>query len=160
MRFLRAFVIGLFCMGILPACSVTDRGIVKIQVEDELILGSPLDEVRDHWYWYSKKQLQLDPLSAEKGLLTYRGISHDPGVTSFFLYFGIKNKTLRQVEWRYRPSLTEIKSQEILADWTKRLWKPSVEHRWGSKVYVWADRKARLELMVGDGICILRHRMR
>jgi hypothetical protein len=145
---------------LLPACSLTDRGIAKIQIEDELILGSPLDEVRVHWYWYSKKRLQIDPLSAEKGFLTYRGVSYDPGVTSFILYFSIKNKALKQVEWRYRPSLTEIKTKELLDYWTQRLWSPSTEHHWGSKVFVWADRKARLELVMGDGICHLRHRLR
>jgi hypothetical protein len=146
---------------LLPACSMTDRGISRIQVEDELILGSPLDEVRDHWYWYSKKRLQIDPLSAQKGYLTYRGVSHDPGVTSFILYFSIKTKDLRQIEWRYRPSLTEIKSQELLHYWTGRLkFKPSIWAQWGGKVYVWADRKAKLELVVGEGICHLRHRLR
>jgi len=146
---------------LLSACAFADRGIAKIQLEDELILGLPLDEVRDHWYWYSKKRLQMDPLSAEKGYLTYRGESHDPGVTSFILYFSIKTKTLRQVEFRYRPSITEMKSKELISLWSNTLkFKPSTGHHWGGKVYTWADRKAKLELTVGDGICHLRHRLR
>ncbi len=143
------------------SCALSDRGIARIQLEDELILGLPLDEVRDHWYWYSKKRLQLDPLSAEKGYLTFRGESHDPGVTSFILYFSIKTKALRQVEFRYRPSITEMKEKELLIHWSKTLgFKPSVGHRWGGKIYTWADRKAKLELTVAEGICHLRHRLR
>jgi hypothetical protein len=143
------------------SCGLSDRGIARIQLEDELILGLPVDEVRDHWYWYSKKRLQVDPLSAEKGYLTYRGESHDPGVTSFILYFDIKRKVLHHVEFRYRPSLTEIKEKQLLDQWTRTLgFKPSLGRRWGGKVYTWADRKAKLELLVADGICLLRHRLR
>lgn len=143
------------------SCNLRDRGIAKIQLEDELILGLPLDEVRDHWYWYSKKRLQVDPLSAEKGYLTYRGESHDPGVTSFILYFDIKKKILHDVEFRYRPSITVMKEQELLIHWTRELgFKPTVGHRWGGKTYTWADRKAKLELTVADGICLLRHHLR
>ena len=144
----------------LSACALSDKGIAKIQLEDELILGLPLDEVRDHWYWYSKKRLQIDPLSAEKGFLTYRGVSYDPGVTSFILYFSIKDKRLKHVEFRYRPSLTEIKTGELVKEWTERLGPPSIRRRWSSKRYVWADRKAKLEITVGDGICHLHHRLR
>jgi len=147
--------------GLASSCALSDRGIAKIQLEDELILGLPVDEVREHWYWYSKKRLRVDPVSAEKGYLTYRGESHDPGITSFILYFNIKTKTLHHVEFRYRPSITQMKEKELLIHWTRELgFKPSTHRRWGGKMYRWADRKALLELTVADGICVLRHRLR
>ena len=43
--------------------------------------------------------------------------------------------------------------------WTKRLWPPSYQPRWNTHVYVWRDRKAKLELYVADGICHLVHQL-
>jgi hypothetical protein len=80
-------------------------------------------------------------------------------VTGFYLFFNSKKKNLEQVEWRYHSSMTEAKEKELLDYWTKKLWEPSYHQRWDGKVYVWNDRKARLELYLADGICHLIHRL-
>jgi hypothetical protein len=53
----------------------------------------------------------------------------------------------------------ESKEKELLDYWSKKLWRPGFQQRWNSRVYLWQDRKARLELYMADGICHLIHRL-
>jgi hypothetical protein len=93
-------------------------------------------------------------MSSESDVV-YRGVSRDPAVTGFYFFFNSKTKTLQQIEWRYQSSMTEAKEGELLDYWTGKLWAPSLHQRWDGKVYVWADRKAQLQLYLADGICHL-----
>ena len=138
-------------------CHWTDRGLARLQVTDDLTLGMSLEEAKDHWYLYSQKPLQVDQEMSEDSLLAYRGSSRDAGVTGFYLFFNSKNRNLERVEWRYHSSMTETKEKELLEYWSKKLWNPSLSHRWGGHVYVWGDRRAQLELYIADGICHLVH---
>ena len=144
---------------LLTGCNFTDKGLIKLQVVDELYLGTPLDEIKQHWYLYSLKPLQVDQSMSNDAQIVYRGVSRDPGVTSFYLFFNTKTKAFEKAEWRYHSSMTETKQQELLDYWSKKLWDPSLNHRWEGKVYVWSDRKARLELYLADGICHLIQRL-
>jgi len=55
--------------------------------------------------------------------------------------------------------MTKSKEKELLEEWTRKLWKPNLHHRWEGRVYSWGDRKAHLELYLADGICHLIHRL-
>jgi hypothetical protein len=143
----------------LAGCNFTDRGLIKLQVVDELYLGTALDEIKQHWFLYSLKPLQVDQSMSNDSQIVYRGVSRDLGVTSFYLFFNTRTKTFEKAEWRYHSSMTETKEQELLDYWTKKLWEPSLNHRWEGRVYVWSDRKARLELYLADGICHLIQRL-
>ncbi len=159
MRFqMRWFILGCCLWGIL-ACNLSDRGLAKLQVIEDLTLGLSLDDVKQQWFLYSTKPLQVDQAMSSDSDIVYRGVSRDPGVTSFYLYFNSKSKVLEQAEWRYHSSMTEAKEKELMDLWTKKLWEPSYQQRWDGKVYVWSDRKARLELYLADGICHLIHRL-
>ena len=140
-------------------CSLTDRGLYKLQVVEDLTLGSAMDDIKQNWFLFSTKPLQVDQAMSSESAIAYRGVSRDPGVTSFYLYFNSKTKTLEQAEWRYHSSMTEMKEKELLDYWSKKLWSPSFHQRWEGKVYVWSDRKARLELYLADGICHLIQRV-
>ncbi|HUO57691.1 MAG TPA: hypothetical protein VMV05_05895 [bacterium] len=143
----------------LAGCNFSDRGLAKLQVVEDLKLGTPLEDVKQEWFLYSTKPLQVDQSVSSESDIVYRGVSRDPGVTSFYLFFNSKKKILEQAEWRYHSSMTEAKEMELKDYWTKRLWPPSYHHRWEGKVYVWSDRRARLELYLADGICHLIHRL-
>ena len=155
MRWMTTLVL-LFLLG---GCNLTDRGMVKLQVVEDLKLGTSLEDAKQQWFLYSVKPLQVDQAVSSDTAIVYRGISRDPGVTGFYLFFNSKKKVLEQVEWRYHSSMTEAKEKELLDQWTKKLWEPSYHQRWDGKVYVWSDRKARLELYLADGICHLIHRL-
>lgn len=155
MRWFSSLCLLVFLMG----CNMTDRGIAKLQVVEDLTLGQNMEDVKQQWFLYSAKALQVDPALSSDRLIACRGVSRDPSVTAFFLYFNSKTKILEQAEWRYHSSMTESKEKELQEYWTKKLWPPSYQQRWDGKVYVWADRKARLELYLADGICHLIHRL-
>ena len=144
---------------LLSGCSFSDRGMAKLQVVEDLKLGTSMEDVKQQWFLYSTKPLQVDQAVSSESAIVYRGISRDPGVTGFYLFFNSKKKNLEQVEWRYHSSMTEAKEKELLDYWAKKLWEPSYHQRWDGKVYVWSDRKARLELYLADGICHLIHRL-
>jgi hypothetical protein len=91
--------------------------------------------------------------------LTYRALSRDVSVNSFYLRFDLK-RTLREVEWRFRPSMAEVKEVQLEQYWAKRLWEPTKHRGFDGTTYVWADRKAKLELYVSTGICHLTHKLR
>lgn len=150
---------GLLSLLLLSGCGFSDRGLIKLQVVEDLRLGTSMEDVKQQWFLYSVKPLQVDQAVSSERQIVYRGMSRDPGVTSFYLFFNSKTKKLEQSEWRYHSSMTEGKEKELLDYWTKRLWKPSYHQRWEGKVYVWSDRKARLELYLADGICHLIHRI-
>jgi hypothetical protein len=151
---------GCLCVfALLSGCNLSDRGLAKLQVVDELVLGAGLDEIKEHWFNFSIKRLQVEQTISNESFLVYRGVSRDPGVTSFYLFFRSKDKTLEKVEWRYHSSMTAVKEKELLDYWSKQLWAPSYHQRWEGKVFVWSDRKARLELYLADGICHLIHRL-
>jgi hypothetical protein len=143
----------------LAGCNFSDRGLAKLQVVEDLKLGISMDDVKQQWFLYSTKPLQVDDAVSSESDIVYRGVSRDPGVTSFYLFFNSKTKTLEQIEWRYHSSMTDMKENELLELWTKKLWSPSLHQRWDGRVYVWTDRKARLELYLADGICHLIHRL-
>lgn len=154
----RKILIFLVCVGA-AGCNFSDRGISKLEVVDELVLGMSLDEVKTHWYLYSTKALQVEQAISSESQLVYRGVSRDPGVTAFYLFFNTRTKVLERAEWRYHSSMTNSKEKELLEEWTKKLWTPSLHHRWDGRVYAWSDRKASLELYLADGICHLIHRL-
>ena len=141
-----------------PTCRITDRGLAKLEVEEELRLGMPLNEVKARWYQYSKKPLVFDRAMSDEKVIAYRGMNRDESVNSFYLRFDLK-RNLREVEWRYRPSMTSEKEQQLLELWTQRLWKPSLRIGFEGTTFYWADRKAVLELYVSSGICNLIHRL-
>ncbi len=143
----------------LSGCNFNDKGLAKLQVVEDLKLGSLMEDVKQQWFLYSSKALQVDQAVSSEKDIVYRGVSRDQGVTSFYLFFNSKTKKLEQVEWRYHSSMTEAKEQELRDFWAKKLWEPSYHQRWDGKVYVWSDRKARLELYLADGICHLIHRL-
>ncbi len=149
----------LLLITVLSGCSFSDRGMAKLQVVEDLKLGTSIEDVKQQWFLYSTKPLQVDQAVSSESAIVYRGISRDPGVTGFYLFFNSKKKNLEQVEWRYHSSMTEAKEKELLDYWAKKLWEPSYHQRWDGKVYVWSDRKARLELYLADGICHLIHRL-
>src|SRR5579872_942178 len=155
MRWMTHLLLVLFLAG----CGFSDRGMAKLQVVEDLKLGTSLEDVKQQWFLYSVKPLQVDQAVSSESAIVYRGISRDPGVTVFYLFFDSKKKNLEQVEWRYHSSMTEAKEKELLDYWAKKLWEPSYHQRWDGKVYVWSDRKARLELYLADGICHLIHRL-
>jgi len=144
---------------VLCSCNLSDRGLAKLEVVDELALGMPLDEVKSHWFLFSTKPLQVESAVSNDTQLVYRGVSRDPGVTGNYFFFEPKNKTLTRVEWRYHSSMIHTKEKELLDQWTQRLWKPSFHRRWDGKVYSWTDRKAKLELYLSEGICHLIQRL-
>jgi len=78
---------GLLVLIGLAGCDMTDRGIARLQVADDLTLGSSLEEVKGHWYFYSSKALQVDQIMSSSSYLVYRGASLDAGVTGFYLFF-------------------------------------------------------------------------
>jgi len=149
----------LFLTLFLAGCGFSDRGMAKLQVVEDLKLGTLMDDVKQQWFLYSSKPLQVDQAVSSEKDIVYRGVSRDPGVISFYLYFNSKTKKLEQAEWRYHSSMTESKEKELRDYWAKKLWEPSYHQRWDGKVYVWSDRKARLELYLADGICHLIHRL-
>jgi len=144
----------------LSGCDFRDRGIARLQVVEDLVLGTSLEEVKDHWYLYSKKPFLVDQEMSTSSAVVYRGESRDTGVTGFYMFFNSKNRVLEQVEWRYHSSMTEAKEKELLDLWTKKLGEPSLSRRWGGHVYAWSDRRAKLELYISDGICHLIHRLK
>ncbi len=139
----------------LAGCHLTDRGLSKLQVAEDLALGASLEDVKQQWFLYSSKSLVMDQTVSSDSDIVYRGASRDPEVTGFYLFFNSRTKILHQVEWRYYSSMTEAKEKELLDYWSRKLWPPSVHHRWGGEVYVWQDRKAQLDLYLADGICHL-----
>jgi hypothetical protein len=140
---------------LLAGCNLADRGLSKLQVVEDLTLGSSLEDIKQQWFLYSDKPLVVDEAMSSGSDLVYRGVSHDPAVTGLYFFFDSKSKILHQVEWRYQSSMTEAKEKELLEDWTKKLWEPSYHRRWDGQVYVWSDRKAQLQLYLADGICHL-----
>jgi len=142
-----------------PRCTFKDRGLAKLEIEDELRLGNTLDEVRSHWYQYSTKPLVFDAALSDTKRLTYRGNNRDMSVNSFYVRFDLK-RTLREAEWRYQASMADVKERQLLEYWTERLWKPSRRRGLDSTTYLWVDRKAELRLYVATGICHLPHRLR
>lgn len=140
---------------LLAGCNLSDRGLSKLQVVEDLILGSSLEDIKQQWFLYSDKPLVVDDSMSGGSNIVYRGVSRDPAVTGFYLFFDPKTKTLRQVEWRYQSSMTAAKEKELLDTWTKKLWAPSYHRRWDGQVYVWSDRRAQLQLYHADGICHL-----
>jgi hypothetical protein len=158
LRLFRIFGI-LLALVWVSACNMEDRGLSKLQVTEDLTLGSRLDDVKTDWFLYSTKALQVDQVLSTDTHLAYRGVSRDPSVTEFYFFFNNKTLVLDQVEWRYHTSMAESKEKELLDKWTKKLWPPSYQPRWNTHVYVWRDRKAKLELYVADGICHLVHQL-
>jgi hypothetical protein len=151
----------LFCLLLLglAGCNLTDRGLAKLQVVEDLILGLPMDDIKHNWFLYSTKPMQVDQDMSDETAIVYRGVSRDRGVTGFYLYFNPKTKILEKAEWRYHSSMTAIKEKELVELWTKQLWPPSFHRRWDGRVYSWEDRRARLELYIADGICHLIQRL-
>ena len=158
-RILFSFLWGAAVLTGLCGCDIADRGLAKLQVVEDLALGSAMDDIKQNWFLFSTKPLQVDQEISSESAIVYRGVSRDPGVTSFYLYFNSKTKILEQAEWRYHSSMTETKEKELLDLWSKKLWTPSFHQRWDGQVYVWSDRKARLELYLADGICHLIQRL-
>lgn len=142
-----------------PSCTFTDRGLSRMEIEDELKLGVSLDEVRSRWYQYSTKPLVFDSALSDTKHLVYRGTNIDTSVNAFYLRFDLK-RTLRQVEWRYQPSMSDIKARQLIDYWTRKLWKPARRRSLEGTTYLWVDRKAELRLFVATGICQLTQRLR
>ncbi len=153
------FTMGLILLLSLTGCGFSDRGLAKLQIVEDLKLGASMEDVKQEWFLYSSKPLQVDQAVSSERDIVYRGVSRDLGVTSFYLFFNSKTKKLEQAEWRYHSSMTEAKEQELKDYWAKKLWEPSYHQRWDGRVYVWSDRKARLELYLADGICHLIQRL-
>jgi hypothetical protein len=151
---MRALLGSLFIL-FLTGCNLADRGLSKLQVVDDLKLGTSMEDAKQQWFLYSTKPLQVDQSVGSDSDIVYRGVSRDPAVTAFYLFFNSKTQVLEQAEWRYHSGMTEAKEEELLDFWTKKLWVPSYHRRWDGKVYVWSDRKAQLELYLADGICHL-----
>jgi len=154
---------GLVAVGLLyffsPSCTLSDRGLAKLEIEEELRLGMPLDEVKSRWYQYSTKPLVFDSALSDTKHLVYRGNNRDTSVNAFYLRFDLK-RTLREAEWRYQPSMAGVKEPQLVDFWTQKLWRPVRRRRFGGTSYLWVDRKAELELFVATGICQLTHRLR
>jgi hypothetical protein len=145
----------LFLSLFLAGCHLSDQGLSRLQVAEDLSLGTHLEDIQQQWFMYSTKELLVDQAMSTDSEMVYRGVSRDPAVTGFYFFFNSKTKILHQVEWRYQSSMTEAKEKELLDYWSKRLWEPSCHQRWDGKVYVWEDRKAQLQLYLADGICHL-----
>ncbi len=145
----------LFIAATLTGCNLSDRGLSKLQVAEDLMLGANMEDSKQQWFLYSTKELVVDQLMSTDSDIVYRGVSRDPAVTGFYFFFNSKTKILHQIEWRYQSSMTEAKEKELLDYWAKKLWNPSYHQRWEGKVYVWDDRKAQLQLYLADGICHL-----
>jgi hypothetical protein len=145
----------LFLLFCLVGCNFTDRGLSKLQVVEDLTLGTPMEDIKQQWFLYSDKPLVVEEAMSTDSDIVCRGVSRDQSVTGLYFFFDARSKALRQVEWRYQSSMTEAKEKELLETWSKKLWAPSNEHRWGGTVYVWSDRKAQLQLYLADGICHL-----
>ena len=143
----------------LTGCTFSDRGLAKLQVAEDLKLGTAMEDVKQQWFLYSVKPFQVDQAMSNDQYIVYRGVSRDPAVTGFYLFFNSRKKQLEQAEWRYHSSMTEGKEKDLMDYWSKKLWSPSYHQRWDGKVYVWNDRRARLELYLADGICHLIHRL-
>src|SRR5579883_2371771 len=88
-------------------CDLADRGLSKLQVAEDLTLGAPLEDMKQQWFLYSDKPLVVDEAMSSDSEIVYRGVSRDPAVTSFYLFFNPRDKVLHQVEWRYHSSMTE-----------------------------------------------------
>jgi len=151
--------ISLILLGFLAGCHLSDRGLSKLQVVEDLTLGANMEDVKQQWFLFSNKELVVDQSMSTESEIVYRGVSRDPAVTSFYFFFNSRSKVLHQVEWRYHSSMTEAKEEELLDYWSKKLWVPSYHQRWDGKVYVWEDRKAQLQLYLADGICHLIQRL-
>ncbi|HJT25406.1 MAG TPA: hypothetical protein VJ873_12595 [bacterium] len=148
-------VTALISLFILAGCNFSDRGLSKLQVVEDLTLGSALEDIKQQWFLYSDKPLVVDESMSSGSNIVYRGVSRDPAVTGLYLFFDPKTKMLRQVEWRYQSSMTDAKEKELLDTWTRKLWAPSYHRRWDGQVFIWSDRKAQLQLYLADGICHL-----
>jgi hypothetical protein len=142
-----------------PTCTLKDRGLAKLEIEDELKLGISLDEVKSHWYQYSTKPLVFDAALSDTKHIVYRGNNRDMSVNSFYVRFNLK-RSLREAEWRYQASMAQVKEKQLLDYWTKRLWRPVRRRGIDGTTYLWVDRKAELILYVTTGICHLTHRLR
>jgi hypothetical protein len=157
------WVVGLAIVGLLlffsPSCTFKDRGLAKLEIEDELRLGMSLDEVKNHWYQYSTKPLVFDAALSDTQHITYRGNNRDMSVNAFYVRFDLK-RTLREAEWRYQPSMADVKERQLLEYWTQKLWRPWRRRGLDGTTYLWIDRKAELELYVTTGICHLTQRLR
>lgn len=143
----------------LAGCHWGDRGLSKLQIVDDLLLGSSLDDIKQQWFLFSTRSLVVDQALSTGSDLVYRGVSRDPSVTGFYFFFDTKTQKLHQVEWRYQSSMTESKEQELLEHWTRKLGEPAVHQRWGGKVHTWSDRKAALEIYHAEGVCHLVQRL-
>jgi hypothetical protein len=152
-------MLGAFLLIVLAGCNLSDRGMAKLQVAEDLKLGTSMEDAKQQWFNYSSKPLVVDQTMSTDSDIVYRGVSFEPSVTGFYLFFNSKTKVLEQVEWRYHSSMTEAKEKELLDLWTRKLWTPSYHQRWDGKVYVWSDRKAQLQLYLADGICHLIQRL-
>jgi hypothetical protein len=151
---------GIILFFLLPlACGLEDKGFSKLQVAEDLSLGTKLDDVKTDWFLYSTKTLQLDQTMSNDSDLVYRGVSRDPSVTGFYFYFNVRTKILEHLEWCFHSSRTDSKEKELLEKWTQKLGPPSFEQHWGNRGYLWKDRKARLELYFSEGVCHLDHRL-
>jgi len=153
------WILSLTLLVSMGGCTFSDRGLSKLQVAEDLTLGTPMEDVKQQWFLYSVKHLQVDQAMSSDKFIVYRGVSRDPAVTGFYLFFNSRKKILEQAEWRYHSSMTEAKEKDLMEYWSKKLWSPSYHQRWDGKVYVWNDRRARLELYLADGICHLIHRL-
>ena len=100
------FTMGLILLLSLTGCGFSDRGLAKLQIVEDLKLGASMEDVKQEWFLYSSKPLQVDQAVSSEKDIVYRGVSRDLGVTSFYLFFNSKNKKLEQVEWRYHSSMT------------------------------------------------------
>lgn len=149
----------LILFSLLSGCNLSDRGLSKLQVVEDLVLGSSMEDVKQQWFLYSTKPIVVDQAMSTDSDIVCRGVSRDPAVTGFYFFFDSKTKFLRQVEWRYQSSMTEAKEKELRDYWAQKLWEPSYHRRWDGKVWVWSDRRAHLELYLADGICHLIQRL-
>lgn len=150
---------GFLLLLLLTGCNLTDRGLSRLQVVEDLTLGAGMEDVKQQWFLYSTKPIVVDQAMSTDSDIVCRGVSRDPAVTGFYFFFDSKTKLLHQVEWRYQSSMTEAKEKELQDYWTQKLWEPSYHRRWGGKVWAWSDRRAHLELYLDDGICHLIQRL-
>ena len=83
----------IFCFGMyLSGCSLSDRGLAKLQVVEDLVLGTPMEDVKQEWFLYSTKPLVVDQTMSTEMDIVYRGVSRVSGRDRVLPFFQFQNQ--------------------------------------------------------------------
>lgn len=72
------WMVVLFLLASLVGCNLSDRGLSKLQVAEDLVLGTNMEDIKQQWFLYSTKELVVDESMSTDSDIVYRGVSRDP----------------------------------------------------------------------------------